>query len=80
VRLTAVGERFLPEAWALLAAEERARAAVAARSVELKRELVKQITDAFVDAYRIPAETVTVWIQDVPTDSWGAAGTLTADK
>ncbi|MFI5523180.1 4-oxalocrotonate tautomerase DmpI [Streptomyces platensis] len=50
------------------------------RSVELKRELVKQITDAFVDAYRIPAETVTVWIQEVPTDSWGAAGTLTADK
>ncbi|MEV0375407.1 4-oxalocrotonate tautomerase DmpI [Streptomyces sp. NPDC050636] len=50
------------------------------RSVELKRELVKQITDAFVDAYRIPAETVQVWIQEVPTDSWGAAGKLTADK
>ncbi|WP_260639712.1 4-oxalocrotonate tautomerase DmpI [Streptomyces angustmyceticus] len=50
------------------------------RSVELKRELVRQITDAFVDAYRIPAETVQVWIQEVPTDSWGAAGTLTADK
>ncbi|MGP8297972.1 4-oxalocrotonate tautomerase DmpI [Streptomyces inhibens] len=50
------------------------------RSVELKRELVKQITDAFVDAYKIPAETVQVWIQEVPTDSWGAAGKLTADK
>jgi 4-oxalocrotonate tautomerase len=50
------------------------------RSVELKRELVKQITEAFVDAYAIPAETVQVWIHEVPTDSWGAAGKLTADR
>ncbi|AJT63553.1 4-oxalocrotonate tautomerase DmpI [Streptomyces chattanoogensis] len=52
----------------------------APRSVELKRELVKQITDAFVDAYKIPAETVTVWIQEAPADSWGSAGKLTVDK
>ncbi|WP_306338797.1 4-oxalocrotonate tautomerase DmpI [Streptomyces sp. KL118A] len=50
------------------------------RTVELKRELVRQITDAFVDAYKIPAETVQVWIHETPTDSWGAAGKLTADK
>ncbi|MEV5872992.1 4-oxalocrotonate tautomerase DmpI [Streptomyces sp. NPDC052101] len=50
------------------------------RDVELKRELVKRVTDAFVDAYRIPAETVQVWIHEVPADSWGAAGKLTADK
>ena len=50
------------------------------RDVELKRELVKRVTDAFVDAYKIPAETVQVWIHEVPTDSWGAAGVLTADK
>ncbi|MBD0747989.1 4-oxalocrotonate tautomerase DmpI [Streptomyces sp. CBMA152] len=50
------------------------------RDVELKRELVKRVTDAFVDAYRIPAETVQVWIHEVPTDSWGVAGKLTADK
>jgi 4-oxalocrotonate tautomerase len=37
------------------------------RDVELKRDLVRRITDAFVDAYTIPA------------DSWGTAGTLTAD-
>jgi hypothetical protein len=30
------------------------------RNVELKRELIKKITDAFVETYRIPAETVTV--------------------
>ncbi|MFJ3952009.1 hypothetical protein ACIPXV_18480 [Streptomyces libani] len=28
-------------------------------------------TDAFVDAYRIPAESVTVWIQEVPTRQLG---------
>ncbi|WP_331767728.1 4-oxalocrotonate tautomerase DmpI [Embleya sp. NBC_00896] len=50
------------------------------RSVELKRELIKQVTDAFVDSLQIPAESVQVWIQEVPTDSWGSAGTLTADK
>ncbi|NEB75419.1 4-oxalocrotonate tautomerase family protein [Streptomyces sp. SID14478] len=50
------------------------------RDVELKRDLVKRVTDAFVDAYKIPAETVSVWIHEVPADSWGQAGKLTADK
>lgn len=43
-------------------------------------DVVCRITDAFVDSYKIPAETVQVWIHEVPTDSWGAAGKLTADK
>ncbi|MFI6876465.1 4-oxalocrotonate tautomerase DmpI [Streptomyces sp. NPDC050400] len=50
------------------------------RDVEAKRELVRRITDAFVDSYQIPAETVSVWIHEVPKDSWGSAGKLTADK
>jgi 4-oxalocrotonate tautomerase len=50
------------------------------RDVELKRDLVRRITDAFVDAYKIPAETVQVWIQETPPESWAAAGTLIADK
>jgi 4-oxalocrotonate tautomerase len=50
------------------------------RTVELKRDLVKRVTDAFVDAYHVPAESVQVWIHEVPTDSWGTAGKLTADK
>ncbi|MFI8930056.1 4-oxalocrotonate tautomerase DmpI [Streptomyces sp. NPDC053474] len=50
------------------------------RDVELKRELVRRITDAFVDAYAIPAETVTVWIEEYGAESWGKAGSLTADK
>jgi 4-oxalocrotonate tautomerase len=50
------------------------------RDVELKRDLVRRITDAFVDAYKIPAEKVQVWIQETPADSWGEGGKLTADK
>ena len=50
------------------------------KTVEQKRELIKQITDAFVDTYRIPAEAVQVWFHEVPTDSFGAAGQLIADK
>ncbi|WP_328322403.1 4-oxalocrotonate tautomerase DmpI [Streptomyces sp. NBC_00388] len=50
------------------------------RDVEQKRELVTRITDAFVDAYKIPAEAVQVWVTEVPTDSWGTAGKLTADS
>ncbi|MCK9877753.1 4-oxalocrotonate tautomerase family protein [Frankia sp. AgPm24] len=49
------------------------------RDIELKRQLVRRITDAFVDTLALPAETVQVWIQEVPTDSWAIAGTLTAD-
>lgn len=30
------------------------------RDVELKRDLVKRVTDAFVDAYGIPAESVQI--------------------
>ncbi|MTE11400.1 4-oxalocrotonate tautomerase DmpI [Nocardia aurantiaca] len=49
------------------------------RTVELKRDLVRRITDAFVDAYQIPAEAVQVWIHETPADSWGTAGRLTVD-
>jgi 4-oxalocrotonate tautomerase len=50
------------------------------RDAALKRDLVRRITDAFVDAYKIPAEKVQVWIHETPADSWGEGGKLTADK
>jgi 4-oxalocrotonate tautomerase len=50
------------------------------RSVELKRDLVTRITDAFVDALGVPADSVQVWIQETPADNWGQGGVLTADK
>jgi 4-oxalocrotonate tautomerase len=49
------------------------------RSVEVKRELLLGITNAFVDVLGIPADSVQVWIQETPTDSWGQGGVLTAD-
>uniref|UniRef100_A0AAU2VGF4 4-oxalocrotonate tautomerase family protein n=1 Tax=Streptomyces sp. NBC_00003 TaxID=2903608 RepID=A0AAU2VGF4_9ACTN len=42
--------------------------------------MVKRVTGAFVDAYKIPAETVQVWIHEVPTDSWGAARSAMAHR
>ncbi|WUU26725.1 4-oxalocrotonate tautomerase family protein [Kribbella sp. NBC_00662] len=50
------------------------------RTPELKRELVQKVTDAFVDSLGVPAESVQVWIQETPPDSWAIGGTLTADK
>jgi 4-oxalocrotonate tautomerase len=48
------------------------------KTVEAKRELIKGITDVFVDTLGIPAETVQVWFQDTAPDSWGAGGKLIA--
>ncbi|MEU1880137.1 4-oxalocrotonate tautomerase DmpI [Streptosporangium sp. NPDC020072] len=50
------------------------------RDIEPKRELVRRITDAFVESYGLPPETVQVWITEVPADSWGVAGTLVVDN
>ena len=50
------------------------------RTPELKRVLIQGITDVFVDNYGLPADSVQVWIQETPPDSWGVGGTPTADK
>jgi 4-oxalocrotonate tautomerase len=50
------------------------------RSVELKRALVTRLTDAFVETLGVPADSVQVWIQETPAESWGQGGLLTADK
>ena len=50
------------------------------RTVELTRALVNGITDAFVDTLGVPADSVQIWIQETPADSWGQGGVLTADK
>jgi 4-oxalocrotonate tautomerase len=50
------------------------------RDVELKRRLVVGITEAFVNAYRIPAEHVQVFIHEVDDENWAKAGALAADR
>ena len=49
------------------------------RTADEKRALVSGITDTFAQAYGLPAETVQVWIQEVPPESWGMRGKLRAD-
>ncbi len=50
------------------------------KSPEAKRELVQRITDAFVDAYQSPAESVHVWIEEFPADGYAVGGTFIADR
>ena len=50
------------------------------KTVEQKRELAARITDAMVDVYKSPAETVHVWFQEVTTEDYAAGGVLVADK
>jgi 4-oxalocrotonate tautomerase len=50
------------------------------RTAEQKRELVARITDSFVDTLGLPADSVQVWIQETPPESWGQGGVLTADR
>jgi 4-oxalocrotonate tautomerase len=42
--------------------------------------LAGRITDAIVDAYKSPAETVHVWIDEYPADGYAVAGKLVADR
>ncbi|HWQ62489.1 MAG TPA: 2-hydroxymuconate tautomerase [Negativicutes bacterium] len=50
------------------------------RSVDQKRELVKKITQAVVEAGKCPPEAVSVIIRDLPKTNIGKAGGLLADK
>ena len=50
------------------------------KTVELKRDLVARITDAFVDAYKIPAETVHIWFEEVTAEDYAVNGKLVADR
>jgi 4-oxalocrotonate tautomerase len=50
------------------------------RSLDMKRALVTRVTDAFVEVLGVPADSVQVWIQETPAESWGQGGVLTADK
>jgi 4-oxalocrotonate tautomerase len=49
------------------------------RDAEAKRELLRKITDSFVDVYAIPADAVQVWFQDTAPDSSGTGHKLFGD-
>ena len=49
------------------------------RDSDVKRELLKRITDAFVEVNGMPADAIQVWFQDTPPDSWGIGHKLFGD-
>ena len=52
----------------------------AGRTVEQKRALAKELTDAFIRAAGSTPDQVTIVIDDVAKDNWATAGVLAADK
>ena len=50
------------------------------RSREQKRLLVRELTETYVRVAGGKPESVTVILQDVDKEDWGAAGVLMADK
>ena len=51
-----------------------------ARDLESKRDLVKGITRAFVDAYGVRPEHVQIFILEVDDENWAKSGRLAADS
>ncbi len=49
------------------------------RDLEPKRRLVAGITQAFVDAYDVPPESVQVFIHEVDHEHWAKGGRLAID-
>jgi 4-oxalocrotonate tautomerase len=49
------------------------------RTVEQKRAVIEKVSAALVEATGTPIANVRVWIQDVPKENWGIAGTSAQD-
>jgi len=54
--------------------------AVEGRTIEQKRSLVKDITDAVVRHFKVPPEAVMVQIMESPKDSKAKGGFLFSDR
>jgi 4-oxalocrotonate tautomerase len=50
------------------------------RPQEVKRKLVKDITDIVVNDLSVPAESVTVVLEEYPREHWAVSGVLYSDK
>jgi 4-oxalocrotonate tautomerase len=50
------------------------------RSVEAKRDLVKNVTEAVCKSVDLKPETVTVLIEEHEPENWAGGGTLFSDK
>ncbi len=50
------------------------------KDIEIKRALVKKLTDAATKAYGLPAETIVVLIKENQPENVGVGGRLIYDK
>ncbi len=50
------------------------------RTVEQKRALAKELTDATMRALGVPADSVEVMLFDIPRHDWATAGVLWSDR
>ena len=50
------------------------------KDIQLKRNLVKELTDAAVKAYDLPAQAIVVLIKENQPDNVGVGGQLIADR
>ncbi|WP_019529423.1 tautomerase family protein [Dasania marina] len=53
---------------------------IAGRTQQQKSEVMKKITEAFVDVYQVPAEGVMIIFQDLQDEDWGRNGVLHSEK
>lgn len=50
------------------------------KDIEIKRSLVKELTDAAVKIYELPAQAIVVLIKENLPDNVGVGGQLISDK
>lgn len=50
------------------------------RSVELKRELARRVTDAFVEVYQLPPEAIQIFFAETSHENWAKGGQLASDR
>ena len=50
------------------------------RSVDQKRALAKELTEATMRALGVPADSVDVMMFDIPRHDWATAGTLWSER
>jgi 4-oxalocrotonate tautomerase len=50
------------------------------RTPEQKKVLIEKVTQAFVDALGSKPETVSIIVQDIPKNAWGAGGKTLAER
>jgi 4-oxalocrotonate tautomerase len=50
------------------------------RTVEQKRDMAKEVTDAICKSLGVPAETVRIIIRDMSRENFATAGVLSVDR